>query len=747
MTICGCKSSKAAKEAPSVAAPVIEETHVVAVVLQPEVGDALGQTIGVSQSGLDKRHSTVKRVFSLRSATPSDLESRNLSARESGDNIVLTSSPSGEQGTKSAEQITEPVQSPAPPVELVTQPIASGATASEQVPKAVDIDATLLKQDSPTVMDSTASMQGSPAPATSRSGSIDPKREAEPPPFPAENAEMPIQETPVVQIRQAETLKEDPLQSAAENLDSPDAKIGVMLRPDQASVPIALVSEVLPQPLASAQSLPSMRMNFLKKWFDVLQLCADDVKTWIKTEALLKAHILARLVRIDCERAQAVLEGSDKKFNEIGASTSCILPVDGNLPFLETVIPAEVLVEIGGGADILLDVKQNSSPAELERLLASAKSLVDFCQSSELRDLQERWNCFGDVISVFDLAQRVSFDLHPLSLMRQPTVDKWNAVIGEYGATITDDALRVQSAPASAPAVDVKKKGFRRSMSRSVKKMGQKIKYRRKHGETANGKPDEPWVADEKPQLSLAYKMHSDGNVSVKVRCKLPISFIKMVLVLDDVAAFKNWLPYCSEVNLLKKFGTASYLLSYIADMPWPIRKRETLAYCEGIDALDEIGQIIVLVKNPPLTAGKATVFELPLPEPLPKIPRIPKCAMAFFIHPLEKEVTGVELFAKLDPGMSMSILKGIIPWLVKNCVVDFMVKIAKMANDTDVEAVIHSDRNPEFYQMLKGRGLGYLSSLEPQPDNQPLTEKQRRALGFDDNDVLWHEKLPVLKL
>lgn len=65
------------------------------------------------------------------------------------------------------------------------------------------------------------------------------------------------------------------------------------------------------------------------------------------------------------------------------------------------------------------------------------------------------------------------------------------------------------------------------------------------------------------------------------------------------------------------------------------------------------------------------------------KVPRIPRSFIAFVIRPvrappseckdtllrdqIDAEHTGLEIHARIDPGISMRLLKGIIPWVVKN--------------------------------------------------------------------------------
>ena len=76
------------------------------------------------------------------------------------------------------------------------------------------------------------------------------------------------------------------------------------------------------------------------------------------------------------------------------------------------------------------------------------------------------------------------------------------------------------------------------------------------------------------------------------------------------------------------------------------------------------------------------------------------------------------------------------------------MVKIAKLARDLDVDTILaKDDPHNQFYKEIRERGNLYLVANPELAESSPLTEKQRRAGGFDDSDTTWYKKLPVLTL
>lgn len=291
------------------------------------------------------------------------------------------------------------------------------------------------------------------------------------------------------------------------------------------------------------------------------------------------------------------------------------------------------------------------------------------------------------------------------------------------------------------------------------------------------------WTGEQRKGLSLAYKVTGEGLVSVKVRAKLRCNLKCLVAVLADYDGFVNWVPNCVEVKTWKSYTTAAAFIVYIADMPWPIRKRETAVYCAGCDALDEMGSVFLFVRSP--MPHEKNCLNNPVPPPLKKIPRITKSFITFQLKPIDENMTSLEMHCMMDAGISPRLLKPLIPWLVKNVVVDFFAKIVKLAIATDFQKLPpRIERLRDFFEALQtraraciqrrlqateaeqrrgaaGRGsssapsrppptaalLGSPNGLERQPSKEESKPPQILAgTDFDLNDSTWFRKLPTFQ-
>jgi ribosome-associated toxin RatA of RatAB toxin-antitoxin module len=127
-----------------------------------------------------------------------------------------------------------------------------------------------------------------------------------------------------------------------------------------------------------------------------------------------------------------------------------------------------------------------------------------------------------------------------------------------------------------------------------------------------------------------------------------------IVSFLQNINAFKEWLPDCLESKKLIQINDTDQINYILTDVPWPFEDRDIVYKFAIINVSQEQNTITILIDNLPKY--------IPMNE---SIVRIPKSKGFWTITPIKENLTKVEYQMHVEPG-------GFVPaWLANLKLVD----------------------------------------------------------------------------
>ena len=97
------------------------------------------------------------------------------------------------------------------------------------------------------------------------------------------------------------------------------------------------------------------------------------------------------------------------------------------------------------------------------------------------------------------------------------------------------------------------------------------------HSEVALEKKEYQWqkVREEKGVVIFSQEVDGSDIIKVKTQVVIDVSMEDIQLFLDDLSHRKKWVPYLSEVRILKEYSATEKLEYSLFSAPWPASDRD----------------------------------------------------------------------------------------------------------------------------------------------------------------------------
>lgn len=214
------------------------------------------------------------------------------------------------------------------------------------------------------------------------------------------------------------------------------------------------------------------------------------------------------------------------------------------------------------------------------------------------------------------------------------------------------------------------------------------------------------WTEDTQKGLMMAHRVNNNGTISVRIKAKIRIPLFQVLAILYETQLYDKWVPYCKKCNRIMDLTKASMIVQQLCEYPWPIKQKENLSYCFGVDGLDDFGSVIITSYG--LSEEATNFLGYPLPPPTKKIPRVPSSSFLFLLSPFDAgRTTQLELYASIDPAVNTlrSVILPIVKVIVLRSIKGFFHKIGHLA--THFESAGYAAQvkaNPVVYEWIQRR-------------------------------------------
>ncbi|CTQ40950.1 hypothetical protein BMR1_03g01755 [Babesia microti strain RI] len=113
------------------------------------------------------------------------------------------------------------------------------------------------------------------------------------------------------------------------------------------------------------------------------------------------------------------------------------------------------------------------------------------------------------------------------------------------------------------------------------------------------------WIKESSKKLHTYYRKAKNGKVSIKLRCKLPVEFIKIACILRECDFANEWVPFLTDSKLLGYQSKGCYVIYHKYNYP-VIGIHDMLLYFIGVNAMEEANSLLFISSSPPETLNEA---------------------------------------------------------------------------------------------------------------------------------------------
>jgi len=219
----------------------------------------------------------------------------------------------------------------------------------------------------------------------------------------------------------------------------------------------------------------------------------------------------------------------------------------------------------------------------------------------------------------------------------------------------------------------------------------------------------EGWdIAREADDWKTEYKPDPEkGFHNFRVSGVTDLDLFKIAAVCLETELFYNWLPFCTESNVIARTAELGRLGQFIFGLWWPLEDRELILDAFGCDSSVD-GDILVFAQS---------ITEHPL-YTIPQTPqgksRIYMIQAGFYFKCLENGKVKLVIVAQVDPGVPYvpQFLLNFISGKAMHLLPQELVKAANFDEDSEYAERIRN--NPKLYD----RARAVVSSLQGQGKN-----------------------------
>ncbi|EUD67936.1 hypothetical protein C922_01548 [Plasmodium inui San Antonio 1] len=292
----------------------------------------------------------------------------------------------------------------------------------------------------------------------------------------------------------------------------------------------------------------------------------------------------------------------------------------------------------------------------------------------------------------------------------------------------------------SEEETNINTKKSNRHMVKIIKKYSRRFRNFRKMKQNKEG-----WIKENDKYLDLWHRVDNNNNISMHMRAKLPYEVNKILSIISETELSTHWVPFLTSSQKIKSLSRCSAIIAQLYEYPI-IGKKESLMYCLGANALEELGCVILYcmcppeqkkdiefyqnmceqininkneeilkVKEIPLKFRKVkrevTFFDCQLPEHVSKIERQRGANSCFLIYPVNNgNSTVLELFVHFENDFKYTPIK-MVTYFIKKIMKNTYEKIVKACKNYDTIYAPRLTTNQEFHLWLHNQIKEYIKS------------------------------------
>eukprot|EP01097_Dermamoeba_algensis_P002431 TRINITY_DN1958_c0_g1_i1.p1 TRINITY_DN1958_c0_g1~~TRINITY_DN1958_c0_g1_i1.p1 ORF type:complete len:353 (-),score=73.31 TRINITY_DN1958_c0_g1_i1:160-1218(-) len=155
----------------------------------------------------------------------------------------------------------------------------------------------------------------------------------------------------------------------------------------------------------------------------------------------------------------------------------------------------------------------------------------------------------------------------------------------------------------------------------------------------------------EEPTLTSYYKFDTrTSRTHFLIKGTMEAPLLNVVAVMTEVDLWPNWFPSVaywglSKSQLVHRPSRVHFLAQMMLNFPWPLTPREMMVDAFGVDALDELGLVIVYCKS-----ASDMFHEFPVPAPPASHSRMKLNIGGFMVRPVNEKQCEVQIIFDVDP-------------------------------------------------------------------------------------------------
>eukprot|EP00914_Ancora_sagittata_P026789 GHVO01052654.1.p1 GENE.GHVO01052654.1~~GHVO01052654.1.p1 ORF type:complete len:478 (+),score=96.29 GHVO01052654.1:145-1578(+) len=232
------------------------------------------------------------------------------------------------------------------------------------------------------------------------------------------------------------------------------------------------------------------------------------------------------------------------------------------------------------------------------------------------------------------------------------------------------------------------------------------------------------WIDDHSKGLDLSRRHETDGTLSIMIRSKMPCELLKVIAIVSESDLHINWVPYLKKCNKLGTPSRSSLVMQEILQLPL-LGQRETLMMAFGVDALEELGAMVLSIATPDPTATE--IMGVPIPLPNKKVPRLAMNELCFFLMPTDNGAsTHMYVYANVNPGLNLRLMSGLVNMIMKRMVRSFLGKIIHLCRTFDQSQYPQKlKENKDLYEWLDQRMIEWRDVYQFSRERQHVLESK----------------------